>query len=274
MLPVELWPSARTETWVQAPARVFEDHGPVGAIRTRSNPSYRWGNCLVLPEAPAPEALPLLEALHGAIFPDLPVACPALYWPGGAPAGPLAMALAARRYAVEVEAPLRASLNGQPPPRLPAGVSVDPARSPAEWAEMVAFRLALHPELPANFMLHRLASAWETAQAVEGDWWLLRKDGEAIGSMGLFWRGGIARYQDVDVRADHHGRGLGRLMFHTVRAHGEASDAFDQQVIVADRGSLAHAWYQRMGFAPLGGEVFVYREASTAAAKRSAAPSE
>lgn len=274
MRPAELWPSAQTETWVQAPARVFEDHGPIGAIRTRSNPTYRWGNCLVLPEAPTAAALPLLEALHGALFPHLPVPCPGLYWPGPAPTGALAEALKARGYAVEDEAPLRASLSGLAPPTLPVDVTVQPVRGPSDWADMVGFRLALYPELPANFMLHRLGSAWESAQHLDGDWWILRKDGAVVGSMGLFWRDGLARYQDVDVRADHHGQGLGRLMFNTARARSEALGAFTQQIIVADRGSLAHAWYQRMGFAPLVGEVFVYRRAVSAAAKRSAAPGE
>lgn len=274
MRPDELWPSARTETWVQAPARVFEDHGPVGAIRTRSNPTYRWGNCLVLPEPPTPAALPLLEALHSALFAALPAPCPALYWPGDTPNAALVDALKTRGYLVEDEAPLRAPLNGLPPPKLPSGVTIEPVRTSAQWADLVGFRLALYPELPVDFMLHRLASAWESAQCIDGDCWTLRKGGTVIGSMGLFWRDGLARYQDVDVRADHHGQGLGRVMFQTVRAHSEAAGAFDQQVIVADRGTLAHAWYQRMGFEPLVGEIFAYRKTVSAAAKRSAAPAE
>jgi GNAT superfamily N-acetyltransferase len=139
-------------------------------------------------------------------------------------------------------------------------VEVVPVRALSDWRRLVDFRLGLYPELPLDFMLHRLADAWKTAQVLDGDWWCIREQGEVIGSMGLFWRDGLARYQDVDIRPDRHGKGLGRLMFHTVRARSEASGAFDAQIIVADRGSLAHAWYQRMGFTPIQGEVFAFRQ--------------
>lgn len=259
MTPAELWPSAQTETWVEAPARVFEDHGALGAIRTVSNPTYRWGNCLVLPHPPTAEALPAWEARHAALYPDAVGAVPAFYWQAEGVPEPLAGALKARGYHVEVEAPLVAPSAATPAPALPNTVQITPAQSHADWRALVDFRLALGAELPVDFLLRRLAGAWATQQAVDGDWWILRERGQVLGSMGLFWRDGTARYQDVDIHPDAHGRGLGRLMFHTVRAHGEAAGGFTRQVIVADRGSLAHAWYQRMGFAPAPGEVFAFR---------------
>ncbi|MCB9525166.1 MAG: GNAT family N-acetyltransferase [Myxococcales bacterium] len=260
MKPAALWPSAQTETWVEAPTRVFEDHGLLGAIRTVSNPTYRWGNCLVLPRPPEPEALPEWEARHRALFPHAAGAVPALYWQAEGVSPALAAALVARGYHVAVEAPLLAPNAGTAAPTLPEGVDVRPARSAQDWRALVDFRLMLGAALPLDFLLRRLAGAWATQQAVDGDWWILVKAGEVLGSMGLFWRDGVARYQDVDTHPDHRGRGLGRLLFHSVRAHGEATGAFQRQVIVADRGSLAHGWYQRMGFQPAPGEVFAYRE--------------
>lgn len=271
MRPDDLWPAARTETWILAPARTFEDRGTYGLIRTPSNPTFRWGNCLVLPAPPDPAALDALEALHAAQFPARTV--PAFYWAADAVEGPIAAALAARGYHVEVELSLTMGRAGLPAPTLPAGVRVEPVRSVAEWAEFVRFRLLLWPDLPVDYQLQRAAMGWRSAQANAGDWWLMWRDGAVIGSMGLFWRDGVARYQDVDVLADHRGQGLGRAMFHTVRARSEAAGDFATQLIVADRGSQAHAWYERMGFQPETGECFAFlKQATTASAKASAAP--
>lgn len=273
MRPDALWPSARTETWIQAPARVFEDHGPIGVIRTASNPTYRWGNCLVLPTPPTPDALDELEATHARL---LGTDTPAFLWPGDAVDPALAAAFTARNYQTEIEVPMRMGLAGEPPPALPDGVTVTPVSSVADWADFARFRVLLWPKLPLDYQFQRASMAWQSAQANAGAWWLLRLHGEVIGSMGLFWKDGLARYQDVDVRPDHHGKGLGRLMFHTVRGRSEATGGFDTQIIVADRGALAHAWYGRMGFQELTGELFAFRKAAAtmASANRSAAPFE
>ncbi|MCA9547862.1 MAG: hypothetical protein KC613_25835, partial [Myxococcales bacterium] len=141
MTPEALWPSARTETWVEAPARVFEDLGPIGAIRTVSNPTYPWGNCLVLPAPPTPAALPTWEAQHREVFPSPPQATPAFYWQAEAVSAELAAALAARGYHVVVEAPLVAPNAATRAPTLPKGIQLRPARTPVEWRALVDFRL-------------------------------------------------------------------------------------------------------------------------------------
>lgn len=270
MRPADLWPSARTETWIQAPARRFEDHGDFGVIRTVSNPTFRWGNCLVLPAPPDPTALAAWEAVHHAL---LGTGVPALYWPGDALDPALAAAFEARGYAVEDEVPMRMGRSGVPAPSLPPEVTVTPVQSAADWADFARFRLLLWPGLPLDYHFGRVSMYWQTAQMHPGAWWVLRMGGEVIGSMGLFWHDGVARYQDVDVRPDRHGKGLGRLLFHTVRGRSEAAGDFAEQIIVADRGALAHAWYRRMGFQDLAGERFAFKKAaSSASANRSAAP--
>lgn len=48
-----------------------EDHGDHVAVRTPGNPTYRWGNYLLLPEAPTAAAVPVWQDVFAHTFPGV-----------------------------------------------------------------------------------------------------------------------------------------------------------------------------------------------------------
>jgi GNAT superfamily N-acetyltransferase len=246
----------RTESWFVDEVVPLDDVPGLGAavaLRTPSDPSFRWGNLLVLDEPIAAGALPRWEARFEDAFADLPgVRHRTLAWTGAD--GALAE-LAAAGYDVDrntVRVASAGDLADPGPP--PEGFALAPVRGEADW------RLALHLEAnpyedPEAYRLHmeRRAATYRRLAAgampgLRGGWYLATLDGEPAGSMGVFVRDGLARFQAVYVVERHRGRGVATAMVHAVARAAFARWDARQAAIMVDDGTQAERIYARIGF--------------------------
>jgi ribosomal protein S18 acetylase RimI-like enzyme len=248
----------RSEAWFvdeTVPLDVVAGLGRAVALRTPSDPSFRWGNLLVLAEPIAAGTRPFWEARFDQAFADLPeVRHRTFAWTGED--GALAE-LEAAGYDVDRNTVRLAGPNEVVPPGDgPAGFELAPVTSDADWQAVLTLHLEdSHGEDPGAYRLHRERRnalyrriAAGDVPGLRGGWYLARLDGEPAGSMGVFVRGDLARFQFVHVAARHRRRGVATAMVRRV-----ARDAFEfwgarQAAIMVDEGTPAEGIYARAGF--------------------------
>lgn len=238
-------------------------------VRTPANPTFHWGNTLILAAAPEPGSLAEVvelftrehpEAAHVAIGVDDPA-------PG------LDAAEAERLgLAVESDVVLTASTLARCPS--PDGyrlAEVDPGDD-AAWAALVALDLSdLDPDADdaaregmAVFRARRYAGFRGLVAAGRGAWWAAYlPDGTPVAGLGVFDLGdGLARYQDVLTHPDHRRRGLAAAL---VARAGRARLAAGARtlVIVADPDGPAIGVYRRSGLTDTTRQWALYRPPSS-----------
>lgn len=249
---------ARTESWFVdevVPTSAAGGAGPALALRTPSDPSFRWGNLLVLAAPVAPATLPVWEARFDAAFADVPdVRHRTFAWTGadGALAELEAAGYDTDRNTVRLAGPG----DVVPPGPGPAGLALAPVATDEDWHAVLEMHMDdPHGEDPDAYRLHRerrnalyrrLASG--EVPDLRGGWYLATLDGEPAGSMGVFIRGDLARFQFVHVARRHRRRGVATAMVRRV-----AREAFEQwgaarAAIMVDEGTPAEGIYARAGF--------------------------
>jgi GNAT superfamily N-acetyltransferase len=268
--------AARTEAWFVDEVR------PAGrgahALRCPSDPSFRWGNMLVLDAPPEPGARDALERRFAAAFADLPGVRHATFaWSGadGALDAFVAAGYEPDRNTVRTAAPDDLI----PPPTTPDGFALRPVTTPADWDAVQALHLADLPgdEDPDAYRLHRerRLAVYQGVQRgdrpdLDGAFYLVTIDGAPAASMGVYVRGQLGRFQYVHVAAPFRRRGVATAMVHTVAREGFARFGARQLVIMGDEGQPADGIYARLGFRPT--ERYVGACTKDLAALRSRAP--
>lgn len=223
------------------------DRGQYIVVRTPSNRSYVWGNCIhVLEDADDAERW---RAVFTEEFPDvghvaigLPRTPDAAAWPG---------------LHVRVEDVLvRGSGSGRGAPPVSGEVEIRPLRQESDWAELVELlveenaRTEEFPQLGFRGFLERTFRARSRiALAEDGCFFGAWVDGRLVAHVGVIACGSVARYQWVVTHVDHRRRGLASALIEECSrwafAHGCA-----QQVIMANAGSAAARLYESLGFVP------------------------
>ena len=229
----------------------ISDHGGYLSVRTPSNPSFWWGNFLLVPRESLAEGAAAWTSRFAAAFPG---------------AGHLALGVdgTARSVAVPagyVEAGLKldygvvltAASAGEPPhPNRTA--ELRPLRSDGDWAAAAALRAACHDTgnpgaAEREFTEHRVASARRLAESGHGACFGAFLEGRLVAQLGVFSAGpGLARYQNVETHPAARGRGLaGSLVCLAGRYAADALGA-STLVIVADPDYHAIRVYRSAGF--------------------------
>ncbi|GGR29938.1 GNAT family N-acetyltransferase [Deinococcus ruber] len=219
-------------------------------IRTPKNPTFWWGNFLLLSEVPEPDALPgwlhtfgweFPEARHVALGLDVPDQL-SLDVPPGA-------GLTLTRAAV-----MTLECSGRvPPPHLNTQAEYRPLSSDADWQQALTLRLAtndtLEPGAYQHFARRRLTLLREQAEAGRGAWFGAFLDGQMVAGMGLYAAGdGLARFQTVETHPAFRRRGLcGSLVTYAVNWGFEHLGAHTL-VMVADPEDEAIRVYRSLGF--------------------------
>jgi ribosomal protein S18 acetylase RimI-like enzyme len=228
---------------------VVEDRGSHLVVRTPDNPTYWWGNFLLLGAAPrdAAEArdwqttfqAELPEARHLAFGVD-----------GGdgdrddlAPFAEIGMAtdLSSVMTATSVHEPRHPN----------ADATYRPLDSDDDWAQQIELDLAGEdPDITGpEFVTARAAAQRRLVDAGFGAWWGAFLDGRLLASMGLFTASpGLARFQNVKTHPDARGRGLAGTLVHRVSRYGFDELAASTLVMVADPDYLAIRIYRGVGF--------------------------
>jgi GNAT superfamily N-acetyltransferase len=232
-------------------ASSIEEHDGYRVVRTPSNPSYHWGNFLLIDQDPHPGDLAGWVRTFEREFPGAPHIAIGID-------GTQVSALSA----AELEA---AGVKPDPGIVLTATNIHQPARAnsdaefrmlrpdaDADWAAALAVQRANFPpteEDDGEFARHRLAALRELQVRGKGGWFGAFLDGQMVAGLGIFSDGsGVARYQTVDTHPDFRRRGLAGMLVYTAARY--ALDALGARtlVIVADPEYTAIDLYRALGF--------------------------
>ena len=249
--------STSTEAWF---VEEVLDLGDAVALRCPSEPTFRWGNVLIVPDAPAPGDRPRLEARFAATFADLPgVRHVTVAWDD--PTGREGDVAAWEAAGYEVDrnvtrvadaADLRA------PAEPPAGFAVRAARDDEDWRRVVTMQASdpgsEEPEAYRAFIAGNTAYRRRLVEGLrpglQGAWFLATLHDHPVGSLGLFVQRGVGRFQSVHVAEEHRRKGVATAMVHAVARAGFERLGADRLVIMADEGTAADGIYAGLGFRP------------------------
>jgi ribosomal protein S18 acetylase RimI-like enzyme len=226
-----------------------EDRGTHLVIRTPDNPTYWWGNFLLLQQAPADEAearewLTTFES-------EFPTARHRTFGVDGQDGSRDDLTpFAGLGLTLDVSTVMTAT-SVHEPPRPNAGATYRMLETDADWQQQIEVTMAGEDEgydLP--FVSAQARAQRRLVDAGYGAWWGAFEDGRLLASMGLFTASpGLARFQSVKTHPDARGRGLAGTLVHRVSRYGFEELGATTLVMVADPDYLAIRIYRSVGFA-------------------------
>ena len=228
----------------------IEDCGDHLVVRTPSNPTFYWGNFLVLDHVPVPDRIDewldrFVAALPGARHRALAFDCPD---------GKVADLAGFAERGLTVDAwTVMTATSVRPPPHPNRMARYRPLASDDDWAQSLALQIACHDgyeEDQLEFVSLRTESNRALAATGQGRWFGAFVDGRLVTQMGLVRAGArLARFQSVETHPDHRGRGLAGTLVHYVSGYGFGALGAETLVMVADPGYAAIRIYRAVGFA-------------------------
>lgn len=240
----------RTElALLQRTGTVVEDRGTHLVVRTPDNPTYFWGNCLLLSVPPHDlAAVEHWKRVHREEFPEARHVTLGIDRPRS-----LEDDAALLREAGLTVDPVVAMTTDEvrPPERPPREAEVRPLADDADWEQQVD--LTMEGEEDANFTrdfaARKIATHRELVEAGTGAWWGAFVDGRLVASLGIFAAGaGLARFQSVKTHTDFRNQGLAGAL--VVAASRWARAELDARTLVmaADPTYSAIRVYRAVGF--------------------------
>ena len=233
------------------------DHGDHLVVRTESNPTFWWGNFLLVPTPARSSEVDRWVARFEAEFPDAEHRAIGFALPGGD-----TEAWAALGWDVEGDVDL-ATTEVPAAGDVPDGIRTRPLEGDDDWEQsaMVGARDTpeAHRESRLVFERRRVTAQRGLVESGRARWFGAFDGDRLVARLGIVRLGDRARYQDVVTLESHRRRGLAGAL---VRAAGEwalADPAVGQLVIVAEDGGPAIGLYQRAGFAEVARHVGVSR---------------
>ena len=225
-----------------------EDHGDHLVVRTPDNPTYRWGNYLLLERAPASaEELAAWQETFAERLPDVTHRTYGVATADGS-IDDLAV-LAAAGFETEASVVMTATAVHEPP-RPQREATYRPLRSDADWAQQVELWLSGDDATSREFVERKVAGERRMTQVGDGAWWGAFVGDRLLSSMGLVAASpGLARFQQVQTHPDARGRGLAGTLVHAVSRYGFDELGAHTLVMVADPDYLAIRVYRSVGFA-------------------------
>jgi ribosomal protein S18 acetylase RimI-like enzyme len=225
-----------------------EDRGDHLVVRTPDNPTFWWGNFLLLagPPADAADARQWLGAFEA----EFPAARHRAFGIDGT-AGSAAdsssftgLGLGSELSSVMTATAVHA------PPRPNHEATYRPLDSDDDWAQQVELTMVGESVgYDLEFSEGRTRQFRRLVDAGHGQWWGAFEDGRLMSSMGLFRASpGLARFQTVKTHPDARGRGLAGTLVHEISRFGFADLEAETLVMVADPAYLAIRVYRSVGF--------------------------
>jgi GNAT superfamily N-acetyltransferase len=210
-------------------------------VRTPENPSYYWGNFVLVTDPAAVNEADRWLGEFERLFPD------AEHRAIGLVAEPDRQLWLDRTMFTE-SADVLVSAGPIAPAPLAEGYQVRPIASDADWAASTTTRIVCftgQDEFEARTTESRIEMA---RTAPHAPWFGAFAGDELAAELGItVLPGGVARYRSVVTHPDHRRRGLARHLL-AVAAESAREHGADKLVIVADGGSDAGRLYQRAGF--------------------------
>lgn len=207
------------------------------AVRTPSVPDYWYGNCLAMPGLPAAGDLARWEALFEREHPGAEHRVFLLDAPeGAAEPHPGLAAFVAAGYELSAHDVLATEAIRRPAP-LNEEFDYRPLLTDGEWAAVFEASLATNAGQPGytrGFLERKFKAVRSAVEGGHGAWWAAWAprsespgDELPVANLGLFWGGGLARFQDVETHPDFRRRGICRSLVYSacasiIDAGGEA----------------------------------------------------
>lgn len=227
-----------------------EDRGTHLVVRTPANPDYRWGNFLLLAQAPVPGGEKEVVGAFRTEFPDAAHVSIGIDQPALDEATVAAFDEAG--LTVERNSVLTATRVNQPlAPAVDAQVRA--LESDEDWDARARLSHSLSPRVRPQDFLPYATKRNEAERALEaaglGKRFGAFVDGELVSTAAAFRAApGIARYQSVETHPDHRRQGLGAAVVHAAGEHALTDPEVETLVIAADEEGDAIGVYRRLGF--------------------------
>ncbi len=229
-----------------------EDRGDHLVIRSSDNPTFWWGNFVLLDQPPAagPEAAqPWLNVFAGA-FPD------AAHLAIGVDGSAGTRADLAGFVELGLDADVSSVMTAQSvrePPHPYRDASYRRLTSDQDWADLVELAVAVeerHEKVSYRvFAEARARTARQLTDAGHGAWFGAFVDGRLLSTMGLVRADEeLARFQNVETHPAARGQGLAGTLVHHVSQYGFQTLGAQTLVMVADPDYLAIRLYRALGF--------------------------
>jgi ribosomal protein S18 acetylase RimI-like enzyme len=228
----------------------FEQRPGYQVIRTPTNPTFHWGNFLLLDRPPAPGTVSSWVSTFAREFPGaehLAIGVDGTRGETGDEAELAVAGLEADRSTVLIAAATT------PPPRPNEVAQFRMLDSDADWEAALGLQEAVHPYgEPAGWKgfngLRLLAMRHMQAQGF-GAWFGAFLAGRMVSGLGVFGNGsGVVRFQTVDTHPEHRNKGLAGTLVHKASLYAQQDLAAQTQVIVADQTGSAIRIYRSLGF--------------------------
>lgn len=226
-----------------AEVRHHDDHV---AVVTPDNPSYYWGNYLLLPRAPSATELPRWEETFVRTFPE----CRHRAYGVATARGSRDDLAAFGAAGLETDASTVMTATAvHEPPRPNRDATYRPLGSDADWEQQVELWLTGEDAHSRVFVVPKVAAERRMTETGAGAWWGAFVGDRLLSSMGLFAASpGLARFQQVQTHPDARGRGLAGSLVHRVSRYGFDELGVTTLVMVADPDYLAIRIYRSVGF--------------------------
>ncbi len=229
-----------------------EDQGDHLVVRSPHNPTFWWGNFLLLPGAPPAEQTDRWLEVFTEAFPDAQHVAIGFDGVDGTVAD--VAGFIDRGLSAETSAVMTAT-EVHEPPRPNRDADYRQLSSDDDWDQLVDLRMAVMD--PAHdvegyltFNVAKVATIRSLVEGGHGGWFGAFEGGRLLSGMGLFRASdGLARFQNVETRPEARGRGLAGTLVHHVSRYGFDELGARTLVMVADPDYLAIRIYRSVGFA-------------------------
>jgi ribosomal protein S18 acetylase RimI-like enzyme len=223
------------------------DRGDHLVVRTPENPTYYWGNFLLLDRAPAAADLPGVLARfeqeyagsrHRALGVD-------------GTDGSVDDLAALREAGFDIDgSAVMTATSVHAPPRPNTEAVIRPLASDDDWQRQVGLHLAgEEDDLSVEFATGKTRAHRRLVEQGRGQWFGAFLGDELVASLGIFVASeGLARFQDVKTHPDYRGRGLCGTLVHAAGRHAFDELGVHTLVMVADPDYLAIRVYRSVGF--------------------------
>jgi RimJ/RimL family protein N-acetyltransferase len=219
-------------------------------VRTPTNPTFHWGNFLLLEDAPEAGSVRRWIDAFRREFPGADHL--ALGVDGTSGDAGKADELAAERLETERSTVLSAAAIRPPArPNRDADFRMLDADNDSDWDAALSLQEANFPPMDddGEFARRRLSGHRELQARGHGGWFGAFLGDRMVSGLGIFGDdSGLARYQNVDTHPDFRNRGLAGTLVHFAGQYAFEQLRARSLVIVADPDYTAITLYRALGF--------------------------
>ncbi|MBC2931707.1 GNAT family N-acetyltransferase [Nocardioides sp. zg-1228] len=247
-----------------ASGSTVEDRGTHLVVRTPANPTYYWGNFLLLAEAPVPGGEREVVAAFRTEFPEAGHVSIGIDRPDLTPEARAAFEAAG--LVVDVASVLTATDLVAPREVDEVGAEVRALQSEEDWESRARLSYAIEDrddeESHLRFARGRNVQEQLLATAGRGARFGVFVDGEVVSTAAAFTtEEGVARFQSVETHPEHRRKGLAAAAVHAAGRYALDRLGARTLVIVADDDGEAIGVYRRLGFADVERQLMLERRA-------------